>query len=93
MLVLARYFVPVIAGGILVATGRLPRFRHTFFGQLSTTLIAALLGGIALFRCFGADVGTIGLAASILFPLVTLLAWAELAKTARELALPQADPE
>ncbi len=93
VVVLARYFVPVIVGGVLVARGRLPKFRHTFFGQLSTTLIATLLGGIALFRGFGVDVANIVLGASLLFPLVTLLAWVELARTARDLARPEPEPE
>jgi len=93
LLVLARYFVPVVAGAVLVAMHRLPSFRHTFFGQLSTTLIATLLGGMALFRGFGVDVSNIVVGASILFPLVTLLAWVELARTARELSRPTAAPE
>ena len=93
VVVLVRYFVPVIAGGVLVAMGRLPRFRHTFFGQLSTTVIATLLGGIALFRGFGVDVRNIVLGAAILFPLLTLLAWVELARTARELSRPGPEPE
>ena len=93
IVVLLRYLVPVIAGGTLVALGRLPRFRHTFFGQLSTTLIATLLGGIALFRGFGIEVSNIVAGASLLFPLVTLLAWVELGRTARDLSREGPDPE
>ncbi len=84
-LVVLRYLVPVVVGGILLWRGRLPALRHTFFGQLSTTLIAVLLGGLALARGLGLPTTAIVLAAEILFPAVTLLAWIELGRTAAAL--------
>lgn len=93
LLVVARYAVPVLVGGILVARRRLPRLRHTFFGQLSTTLIATLLGGLALGRGLELDVSSVVRAATILIPLVTALAWVELGRTARELSRPEPVPE
>lgn len=83
--VVARYLLPVVVGGVLLRRGRLPRLRHTFFGQLSTTLMAVLLGGLALARGIGLPTAAIVTAAVVLFPVVTLLAWVELARTAAAL--------
>ena len=82
--VVLRYLVPVAAGGVLYLAHRLPRFQHTFFGRLSTTLIAVLLGGIALFRLPG-----LAVYATVLIPLVTLLAWVDLGWTAARLSRPR----
>ncbi|MGH7904334.1 MAG: CDP-alcohol phosphatidyltransferase family protein [Candidatus Dormibacteraceae bacterium] len=48
--VVLRYAMPVVGGAVLLFLGVRPELRHTFFGQVSTTVIACLLGGIALFR-------------------------------------------
>jgi uncharacterized membrane protein len=82
----ARYLLPVLAGAVLFALGRLRSVRHTFFGQLSTALIAVLLGGVALLRAAGLPGGGVLLAAEIVLPVATVLAWVELARTAREIA-------
>lgn len=86
LVVVVRYLVPNVVGGVLVLLKRLPALRHTFFGQLSTTLIAVLLGGLALLRGLGLPTSSIVLAAEVLIPLTTLLAWIELARTARSLS-------
>ena len=86
VVVVIRYAVPNLVGGLLVLLKRLPTLRHTFFGQLSTSLIAVLLGGLALFRGLGLPTPNVVLAAEILIPLTTLLAWIELTLTARTLA-------
>jgi cardiolipin synthase len=87
-LVVLRYLLPVLAGGMLVLLGRLPSLRHTFFGQLSTALIAVLLGGLALFRGLGLPTGGLVVVAEVVLPLATLLAWLELARTAWQLTRP-----
>jgi cardiolipin synthase (CMP-forming) len=85
VLVVLRYLLPVLVGGVLVGLGRLPSLRHTFFGQLSTALIAVLLGGVALLRGVGLPGGSLVVVAGVVVPAVTVLAWAELAWTARRL--------
>jgi cardiolipin synthase (CMP-forming) len=87
--VIARYTVPALVGGLLVLLRKLPSLRHTFFGQLSTALIAVLLGGLALFRGLGIPSGSVLVAAEVVIPVVSLLAWIELGWTAR--ALSQSD--
>jgi cardiolipin synthase (CMP-forming) len=86
--VVLRYLLPAVVGGVLVARRQLPSLRHTFFGQLSTALIAVLLGGVALLRGVGLPVGTLVGVAGVVVPVVTLLAWGELAWTARQLSAP-----
>jgi cardiolipin synthase (CMP-forming) len=87
-LVVLRYLLPVLVGGVLVAWRRLPSLRHTFFGQLSTAMIAVLLGGVALLRGLGLPVTTLATVAGVVVPVLTVLAWLELARTAWRLAAP-----
>jgi len=86
VVVIVRYLLPVLVGGALILLGRLPALRHTFFGQLSTALIAVLLGGLALFLGLGVPTFSLLLVAEVVIPLVSLLAWIELGITARGLA-------
>jgi phosphatidylglycerophosphate synthase len=86
--VVARYLVPALAGGVLILLRRLPALRHTFFGQLSTAMIAVLVGGVALLRGLGLPTSSIVLAGSLVIPTVTLLAWIELGRTAADLQRP-----
>jgi cardiolipin synthase len=79
VVVAARYGVPVLAGAVLLAGGRRPELRHTFFGQLSTTLIAVLLGGVALLRGLGQDPAPVVRAGELVIPVATLLTFANLA--------------
>lgn len=53
--VVLRYLLPALAGGVLLLAGRRPQLRHTPLGQASTTVIAVLLGGLALLRGLGRD--------------------------------------
>jgi cardiolipin synthase len=79
--VVGRYLLPAAVGGVLLLLGWQPELRHTFFGQLCTTVIALLLGGVALFRGLGQDTGTLVAAAMLLIPATTLLAFADLARS------------
>ncbi|HVD01387.1 MAG TPA: CDP-alcohol phosphatidyltransferase family protein [Candidatus Dormibacteraeota bacterium] len=90
--VVLRYLLPVLVGAVLVARRRLPSLRHTFFGQLSTAMIAVLLGGVALLRGLGLPGSSLVAVAGVVVPAVTILAWLELAWTARRLAAPDASP-
>src|ERR1700730_14332180 len=84
--VVARYTVPALVGGVFVLLRWLPSLRHTFFGQLSTALIAVLLGGLALFRALALPTASVLVAAEGVLPVVQLLAWIELGWTARALS-------
>lgn len=83
VVVVLRYVLPALAGGALLLSGRRPELRHTFFGQVSTTLIAILLGGVALLRGLGQDPSPVVLAGEIVIPAATLLTFANLAWAAR----------
>jgi cardiolipin synthase len=86
LFVIARYLLPTVVGGALVLLGRLPSLRHTFFGQLSTALIAVLSGGLALFPGLSLPTSSLLVAAEVGIPAVTLLAWVELGLVARALS-------
>jgi phosphatidylglycerophosphate synthase len=86
LVVIARYGLPTLVGGVLVLLGKLPSLRHTFFGQLSTALIAVLLGGLALFRFLTLPTASFLLVAEGVITVVTLLAWIELGLVARVLS-------
>ena len=80
-IVIARYALPALAGAALLARGSAPTLRHTFMGQVSTSLIAVLLGWVALFRGLGQDTAGVIAVASFVVPVATLgtflnLAWA-----------------
>jgi len=80
LVVVARYLLPAIVGGVLLARGDSPELRHTLSGQVSTTLILVLLGGVALFRFFGQDVTNLVIAAEIVIPVATLATFVHLAR-------------
>lgn len=81
--VVARYATPAVAGSVLIGLGAHPRLRHTFFGQVSTTVIAVLLGGVALLRGLAVPDRGVVEAAEILIPLATLATFLNLAVAAR----------
>jgi cardiolipin synthase len=77
--VVARYAVPALVGASLLLAGRRPRLAHTLLGQVSTTLIAVLLGWVALFRGLGQDTMPVVAGAELVIPVSTLLVFANLA--------------
>ena len=76
--VVARYVVPALVGGALLAARRRPELVHTVFGQVSTTVIALVLGGVALLRGLGQDSGAVVSVAEVVVPVATLLGFAQL---------------
>lgn len=79
--VILRYLLPALAGGLLIALRRPPELRHTLMGQVSTVLILVLIGGTCLIRGLNQDPGNFALAAQVVIPIATLatfvhLAWA-----------------
>jgi len=77
--VVLRYALPALVGALLVLAGRRPALSHTLFGQVSTTLIAVLLGWVALFRGLGQDTSPVVAAAAVVIPASTVLVFANLA--------------
>lgn len=78
LVVVARYLLPALAGGVLLLAGRRPELRHTLTGQLSTTLILVLLGGVCLLRGLNQDPGNLVPAAAIVIPVVTVATYVHL---------------
>lgn len=78
LVVMARYLLPALAGGVLLLLGRRPELRHTLTGQISTTLILVLLGGIVLLRGLSQDPGNLVPAAEVVIPLATVATWVHL---------------
>jgi phosphatidylglycerophosphate synthase len=79
LVVVARYLLPALAGGVLIATGRRPELRHTVMGQVSTVLIFVLVGGVCLFRGLRQDSSEVLSAAEVVIPIVTIAAYIHLA--------------
>src|SRR6267378_1674626 len=46
IVIIARYLLPAIGGLVLISMHRRPELRHTVSGQVSTSLIIVLVGGI-----------------------------------------------
>jgi phosphatidylglycerophosphate synthase len=87
VVVIARYLVPALAGGLLLASGRRPELRHTLTGQISTTLILILVGGVALFRGLRQEPDGYLTAAEVVIPLATVATWVHLALSLRRAAV------
>ena len=81
--VIARYLLPALGGGMLLATARRPELRHTVTGQISTSLIIVLVGGVCLFRFFGQDASNVVVGAEIVIPVATIATFVHLAWVAR----------
>lgn len=77
--IIARYAAPAVAGTVLLLVGRRPLLRHSLLGQLSTLLIAVLLGAVTLVRGLGGDASWLVLVAEVVIPLSAAAAWANLA--------------
>jgi len=78
-LVVLRYALPALAGGLLLLAGRRPALQHTPLGQASTLLIGIFLGGAALLRGLGwSGEGLLLRVAQIGIPLAVLATFANL---------------
>ncbi len=78
LVVIARYLLPALAGGVLIAAGRRPELRHTLTGQVSTTLILVLVGGVCLLRGLGQDSSGLLGAAEVVIPVATVATFVHL---------------
>ena len=83
LVVIARYLLPALGGGLLIVLGRRPELRHTLTGQVSTVLILFLVGGICLLRGLHQDSSGLASAAVVVIPLATLATFAHLAWASR----------
>ncbi len=83
LVVIARYLLPAFAGGVLIALHRRPELRHTLTGQVSTSLILILLGGVCLFRGLNQDSSALENAAEVVIPVATVATFIHLAWVAR----------
>lgn len=86
--VIARYLLPALGGGVLMALGRRPELRHTVTGQISTTLILFLVGGVCLLRGLDQDSHGFVSAAEIVIPIVTVATFVHLAWVSRRAVAP-----
>lgn len=80
----ARYLLPGLAGGVLLLQHRQVDFRHTLTGQISTTLILVLIGGVALLRALGANPANLVVGAEVVIPIATLATFVHLAVALRQ---------
>jgi phosphatidylglycerophosphate synthase len=78
LVVIARYLLPALAGGALLAMGRQPELRHTLTGQVSTVLIFVLVGGVCLFRALNQDANGLLGAAEVVIPVATVATYVHL---------------
>jgi phosphatidylglycerophosphate synthase len=78
LVVIVRYALPAVVGAGLVLARRRPRLVHTPLGQVSTTLIGLLLGGLALFRGLGWRSDGLLLASEVVLPVAALATFVNL---------------
>jgi phosphatidylglycerophosphate synthase len=90
IVVVARYVLPAIGGLVLISLHRRPELRHTVSGQISTSLIIVLVGGICLFRFMNQDATNVVVGAEVAIPIATLATFVHLGWAARR---PVAAPE
>lgn len=79
VLVILRYLLPALGGGLLLLFGRQPVLKHTPAGQASTAAIALLLIGLAAWGALGRDARWLLLAAEVVIPLSAAAALLNLA--------------
>ncbi|HEY3195587.1 MAG TPA: CDP-alcohol phosphatidyltransferase family protein [Candidatus Dormibacteraeota bacterium] len=90
--VVLRYALPTVVGGLLIAIGRAPELRHTLTGQISTVLNLVLIGGIALLRGLNQDPGALVVGAEVAIPIAAVATWIHLAWAAGQRRRPVAAP-
>jgi cardiolipin synthase (CMP-forming) len=83
LVIVARYALPALGGLVLISLHRRPDLHHTLAGQVSTSLIIVLVGGICLFRFFGQDATNVVVGAEIVVPVATIATFVHLAWIAR----------
>jgi phosphatidylglycerophosphate synthase len=83
LVIVARYMLPAAGGLVLISMHRRPELRHTVTGQISTSLIIVLVGGICLFRFFGQDATNVVIGAEVVIPIATVATFFHLAWVAR----------
>ena len=83
LVVIARYLLPALGGGLLILLGRRPELRHTLTGQVSTVLILVLVGGVCLLRGLHQDASALLIGAEVVIPLATLATFVHLAWASR----------
>jgi cardiolipin synthase len=83
LVIVARYALPAAGGLVLISMRRRPELRHTLSGQVSTSLIIILVGGICLFRFFNQDASNVVFGAEVVIPLATIATFLHLAWVAR----------
>jgi len=83
LVIVARYLLPAAGGLVLISMHRRPELRQTVTGQISTSLIIVLVGGICLFRFFGQDATNVVIGAEVVIPIATLATFVHLAWVAR----------
>jgi cardiolipin synthase len=83
LVIIVRYLLPAVAGASLLLAHRPVELRHTVTGQLSTSLILVLVGGIVLFRALNLDAGNIVIGAEVVIPIATLATFIHLGLTLR----------
>lgn len=83
LVIVARYLLPAAGGLVLISLHRRPELRHTVTGQISTSLIIVLVGGICLFRFLGQDATNVVIGAEVVIPIATIATFVHLAWVAR----------
>jgi phosphatidylglycerophosphate synthase len=83
LVIIARYLLPAIGGLVLISMHRRPELRHTVSGQISTSLIIVLVGGICLFRFFNQDATNVVIGAEVAIPIATVATFVHLGWVAR----------
>src|SRR5438128_9921156 len=78
LVVIARYLLPALAGGLLIASGRRLELRHRLTGQLSTVLIVVLIGGGCVSRGLHQDSSGVLGDARVVVPIATLATYVHL---------------
>jgi cardiolipin synthase len=90
VVIVARYLLPAAVGLVLISMHRGVELRHTLSGQVSTSLIIVLIGGICLFRFMNQDAGNVVVGAEVVVPIATAAAFVQLALVARRSGAPEA---
>ena len=90
LVIVARYLLPAMGGGLLILWGRRPELRHTLTGQVSTVLILILVGGVCLFRALHQDSSGLASAAMVVIPIATVATFAHLAWASRRVGVAEA---